>query len=414
MYPLEQACNVFDQVEATRSRTQKEALLRSLSGEAADAAKFLLHTALNWDNTYGVTQLPQITKHADAAQFTSVEVFKGLVDHINSGFRLNGEQIAEALASFEPTVEKWLRRCIVKDLQMGTGEATVNTVFPGLIKTFNVMLAEPFDAATMNLQWPLFVEPKIDGVRATAVPTGSGYKFISRGGIEYHNCERISDNLKQIFGANQFVIDGELFVDSVHKTLSATRTIERADEQLVSRLVYFAFDILEKSDWDRQQCEAIYTNRKECLLTELEACSPASSKIIPVRHHMVVNQEQLNSETKKYLDAGFEGSMIKTPGGVYVFDRSVEWLKYKPVETGDFKVTGLYNGTGRNKNRLGGFVISLPNGKQCNVGGGFSDEQRELFWQNPPLGKTIEVEYKRFTPDGLLREPVFVRIREDK
>jgi len=64
---------------------------------------------------------------------------------------------------------------------------------------------------------------------------------------------------------------------------------------------------------------------------------------------------------------------------------------------------------------LGAAIVTYK-GKRVRVGSGFSDEQRQQFWANPNSikGKIIEVQFHEETPDGSLRHPRFVRVREDK
>jgi DNA ligase-1 len=84
------------------------------------------------------------------------------------------------------------------------------------------------------------------------------------------------------------------------------------------------------------------------------------------------------------------------------------------------EVIGFEEGTGKNAGKLGALVCEgVDNGKtiKVNVGSGFSDEQREDFWQASSLvmGTIAEVLADAVTQnqDGSysLRFPRFVRFR---
>jgi DNA ligase-1 len=58
----------------------------------------------------------------------------------------------------------------------------------------------------------------------------------------------------------------------------------------------------------------------------------------------------------------------------------------------DLEVVGLEEGTGRNQGKLGAAIVEHK-GYKVNVGSGFTDEEREKYWNNPNLlvGKTIGI-----------------------
>lgn len=108
---------------------------------------------------------------------------------------------------------------------------------------------------------------------------------------------------------------------------------------------------------------------------------------------------------KRAVAHGYEGLVLR---------QGSTWLKVKPVETYDVRVTGIIEGTGKHKGRMGALMTDM--GK---VGTGFTDEEREWFWKRqvggePRFKQLIEVECMQLTPAGKFRHPRFVRIRYDK
>lgn len=101
-----------------------------------------------------------------------------------------------------------------------------------------------------------------------------------------------------------------------------------------------------------------------------------------------------------YVSKGYEGLVIRN---------GAKWLKVKPKETADVRITGLQAGTKKYTGMLGAFLTEY--GK---VGTGFTDEQREALNDEDLIGSIIEVEYMELTPGGKMRHPRFIRLREDK
>ena len=87
---------------------------------------------------------------------------------------------------------------------------------------------------------------------------------------------------------------------------------------------------------------------------------------------------------KQSIIDGYEGIMIKDPDSFYECKRSTTWLKLKPVIEVSLEVINFEEGTGRNSGKLGAFIAEgFDEGKffRLNIGSGFTDEQREVFWK---------------------------------
>lgn len=120
-----------------------------------------------------------------------------------------------------------------------------------------------------------------------------------------------------------------------------------------------------------------------------------------------------------------EGIVAKRPSSRYHSGRSSDWVKIKHTQTVTCLVGGFDPGEGSRASTFGALHLYLLNDKGepvqvGKVGSGFSDrELREVMrvlhhpdlLTQPPL--IVEVEYLDFSPGGLLRQPVFQRVRRD-
>jgi DNA ligase-1 len=118
---------------------------------------------------------------------------------------------------------------------------------------------------------------------------------------------------------------------------------------------------------------------------------------------------------------GYEGIMIKDVGAPYECKRTDFWMKWKPTISVDLEIVGFEEGTGRNLGRLGAIICKgVDNGRdiRVNVGSGFSDSNRDEYWnaRNNLLGHLVEVQADAVTQnqDGTysLRFPRFLRFRD--
>ncbi|MBI4420153.1 MAG: DNA ligase D, partial [Gemmatimonadetes bacterium] len=135
-----------------------------------------------------------------------------------------------------------------------------------------------------------------------------------------------------------------------------------------------------------------------------------------------------------------EGIMAKTADSAYRGGRSANWLKIRVDRTDDFVVVGFTEPQG-SRAGFGALHVADYVGKQLTysgrVGTGFTAREtveiarvlRPLERRTPPCVGPIpkdadttwveptqvcEVRFKEWTEDGLLRQPVFLRYRDDK
>ena len=138
--------------------------------------------------------------------------------------------------------------------------------------------------------------------------------------------------------------------------------------------------------------------------------------------------------------SGFEGVIGKRKDSRYeAGKRSGAWLKVKPTRSADFVVGGYTRGKGA-RGPLGALLLGYWEGGKLryasHVGSGFDDRTlKDLkarleplktakcpFAEKPPLNApttwvepkvVAEVTFANWTPDGALRAPVFLRLRDE-
>ena len=126
-----------------------------------------------------------------------------------------------------------------------------------------------------------------------------------------------------------------------------------------------------------------------------------------VEHVFCDGKDHLETAMVEMVELGGEGLMLRDPDSLYVGNRSTSLLKVKRWYDAEAKVIGHQPGKGRHKGRMGALVCVMEDGKEFEVGTGFSDNERE----NPPeIGVIITYRYRGLTDAGIPKHHSFRRI----
>jgi DNA ligase 1 len=276
-----------------------------------------------------------------------------------------------------------------------------------------VMLAPSKLADVTNLTYPVYVQPKYDGFRATYIPS---IGFLSRTGKSFRNAQ-LNSYFSKVFEVTDLVLDGELYIPgTLFQTLSTVVASEEAE--IGPGLTFGVFDAVPLADWERRTSGLNFASRLK-LVREVVNRISDRPKVIDAPTDLVDNSAKLVEFYKGYLQSGCEGAMIKDKDGLYKWGRvgtGKEILKLKPFYSEDLPVVGIYEGEGKLTGLAGGIDVVTDTGVTVGVGTGFSNKQRKDIIDNREfyIGKIAEIKYMEKTEDGSLRHPVFSRWRDDK
>ena len=420
---------ILEQIKQNGSRLVKEDLLKKLGPKDVRFLRWTYDPMV----TFGVTadedvavqawQEGKKSGHYQSSHLTYWDEVERLLIKLSSR-QLTGNAACDAMVEqFKTSTDeanvRWTARILNKDLDAGFGSSTINKVFPGTIREFEVALAYPWDPEKHDLKGKWFHEPKLDGVRVVLLD-GVGY---SRNGKTYDTIGHIVKELETL--QKDFVFDGELMgSEDFDKNSGAAR---RKRFGTNTSLIFNVFDVIRKDEWLSGKTRTTEERKKdlEYLAEILEMAKEELKyephvKVVPWKEITNPTPAQLKQLCDDYIALGYEGAMLKKASSPYVFDRSDSVLKVKKFLDADGTVVGHYEGRGKYKGMLGGLEISFD-GVVTRVGGGFSDDQRALFWKtrNDPdcpvaLGSIQEAQFQNKTPDGKLRFPVWIRPRPDK
>ena len=285
------------------------------------------------------------------------------------------------------------------------------------------VVKEPFD----HPDW--IFEVKWDGYRAIAEIRDGTVSLYSRNGISFNKrFFPIVESLRKL--GYDAVLDGEIVVvdDEGQPDFQMLQHYQNSGS---GHLLYYVFDLLYFRGHDLTDLPLL--RRKELLKKIL----PSSPKIRFSEH---VRKEGALFYTV-VREKGLEGIIAKHSQSAYeTGKRSRQWLKMKTRLSQEGVIAG-FTEPGGSRKYFGALVLGLFEGDKLvyigHVGGGFTEKdlkdireqlapliQNEcpfnvkpetntpVTWVKPEL--VCEVRLSGWTGDAIMRQPIFLRLREDK
>ena len=322
-----------------------------------------------------------------------------------------------------------------KSEKANTKVAVTGAVAAPMPKSIEPMLASLVDHPPAGDDW--VYEVKWDGVRALCFIEAGKLSIQSRTGKRCEAQYPEISVLPNYVRADTAVLDGEIAVLDENGRSSFSLIQPRigvGDPNSVAHLArstpatLFLFDLLYLDGFDLRGAPLEERRRL------LEAI------VRPVDHIRISGQFETDGNVmlQAARERGLEGILAKRRGSKYEGRRSHSWLKLKVTSQQEFVIVGFTQGE---RSYFGALVLGLyENGKLVHagqVGTGFNDKSlkdlhgrlepliiakspldgkakvpRKVTWVKPEL--VAQIKYLEFTPDGLLRAPVFVGLRLDK
>lgn len=298
------------------------------------------------------------------------------------------------------------------------------------------MLAEAREVPRADPAW--MYEPKLDGYRVIAYVQDGAVRLMSRGGLDITKpFPEIVEELEQQ-AVGSMILDGEIIALASdgrpsfnalqnRAQLKTEQEIAAAQRDTPAAVVFF--DLLHFAGVNLR--DRTYLERRRYL----------SQCLLPSAHIQLVHATE-DGETlyDAAIEHGFEGIVAKRKDSKYQPGRrSAAWSKIKAAHTADFVVGGYTKGKGARES-IGALLLGFWNGDTLeyvgHVGSGLTDAtirslqarfaklatKRMPFAKKPPLHRpttwldpqvVVEVSFEDRTPDGMLRAPVFVKVRDD-
>lgn len=292
------------------------------------------------------------------------------------------------------------------------------------------MLAADITEQLDKLRFPVYVTPKLDGVRALCTDQG----LMSRTWKRIPN-EKLQ---KRLADRNLAGLDGELIVGS-----PTAPDVYRVTQGAVARkdgdaeIALYVFD-----DWNMpgdpyvKRVERFVHGQTNTFLTQ-----HLNIHAVPTYHAFTL--KELLIHEAHFLEQGYEGCILRAPRGLYKNGRSTineqGMLKLKRFVDGEAEIVDMeeemenaneakkdafgrterssHKANLKGKGRMGALVVrDLATSVEFRIGTGFDADDRAWFWKDKELilGRKTIVKYKHFAigAKDKPRFPKYVGLRE--
>ena len=276
-----------------------------------------------------------------------------------------------------------------------------------------------------RFQYPVMVEAKADEIRCRVYKSGGAILFESYAEKPLHNMQLWAEAFKLVFKQMQvteldvgILVNGN-FNDSYRWVRSAKGyPKEKLDKKtgkvapaLDSGMVQFiVFDVPESTDQ--------YIDRM--IVADFAASGLRQYGVNSTRPARACAHSwaEVLWYYEMYREMGYEGAMAKTLDHVYARRRTYDWMKIKPKETFDGKITSFNEAiseVGTPLGRVGSINVECADGSTASPAGIAHGLGRTL-WEDQAkyIGQWIEFRCMERDRQGGYRHPIYDRFREDK
>ena len=269
------------------------------------------------------------------------------------------------------------------------------------------MLAHKFDDKRVNWSKPVYIQPKLDGVRCLLTKHGA----FSRTGKQFKNIAHIELALIPFFKQYpDIVLDGELYnhklKDDFEKIISLVRKQKPTADDRRNAQHLVQFHIYDYIDGKYES----YKTRMHQLVNS--AIYDVQIKYVPA--YLVDSYNYAREMHADFLEKGYEGSIIRLDG-LYKHGRSYDLMKFKDFSDDEATIVGYEAGKGKRTGTLGKFFMMDDEGIEfgCPPGKGFTYKDLANILDNihDYIGKRATFTFFERTKAGNYRHPQYKCIR---
>lgn len=270
------------------------------------------------------------------------------------------------------------------------------------------MLAHKWSEHSKKIQYPAWMQPKLDGIRCIAMIKNGVCTLWSRTRKQINSVPHIVERLEEAFPNGTVILDGELYNHAMRDKFEEIVSLVRKDkpDPRCGMVQYHVYDTIRPGErfeqrWDWLTAHAHLLREPGIGFHEID--------LVPTLH--VDTPEAVILFFTEWRAAGYEGAMIRN-NAEYEHKRSYHVQKIKEFDDSEFEIIGVEPGRGR-MSECAVFVCRSDSGEfRCKLEGSLDALKEYLDKPKRVIGKMLTVRYQGLTNGGLPRFPVGVAVRD--
>ena len=303
-------------------------------------------------------------------------------------------------------------------------------------KFYEPMLAQKFEDREATLEYPVYSQPKLDGIRCIVQMKDGKIVSHTRTGREIETIPHILEELKFFFDLYpNAVLDGELYNHALksdfNKIVSLVRKqvpvrsekqtdnafakkVKAFEDRMVeakSMIQYWVYDCPRMGELNESNT---FSERFEKLTNQFELGNPFPDGVVLVPTENISDKETLDVFYAEWLKKGFEGQMVRKDAP-YENKRSATLLKRKEFTDAEYKVLDIEEGDGNRTGTAKHLVCYCPTTDKTfnsNIKGNFEYLKEILDNREYYIGQLATIKFFELTPDGIPRFPFAIAFRD--
>lgn len=274
------------------------------------------------------------------------------------------------------------------------------------------MLAHRYDKSPEKIEFPCYIQPKLDGHRCVAIVKNGKCELFSRQRKPITGVPHINAAIEAL-GLDNIILDGELYNHEYKDKFEELTGFIRSQEpkEGYEAVQYHLYDLMIEGPF----------SERILVLDELEFEARNTTALKFVKTLLVEDDDAVLKVFRNHRNEGYEGSILRNRAGLYEGKRSYDLQKVKEFDDSEYQIIDVKEGRGKMKGHAIFTCVADEGHLNDSTGETFdvkmkgSMEKLAEIFENAEeyKGKHLTVMYQGLTKNGIPRFPVGLRLRED-